>query len=117
MLARHINLEIRSHPKEFKRLSQPSGRRKGMGKVKKSMVALNTGRENERHTVGDDAAEIVHFGGRLSFDVAHTFEILARGPEYESGAFNLLSKNATRLSRPPSRLDAALLCFKPPIVS
>ena len=45
--------------------------------------------------------------------VAHTFVILARVPAFESGGLSFFSRKAMRDSRPPSRLDAALLCFQP----
>lgn len=46
------------------------------------------------------------------YGVAHTFEIFARAPDFDSEA-SRLSRNARRLSRPPSRLDAARLRFHP----
>lgn len=48
----------------------------------------------------------------IRYDVAHTFEIFARVPCFESDA-SLLSKNPSRLSTPPSRWDAARLRFHP----
>lgn len=46
------------------------------------------------------------------YDVAHTFVIFARVPDFESEA-SLLSRNPRRLSIPPSRCDAARLRFHP----
>lgn len=46
------------------------------------------------------------------YDVAHTFVIFARAPDFESEA-SLLSRNPRRLSIPPSRCDAARLRFHP----
>lgn len=46
-------------------------------------------------------------------DVAHTFDILARELAFESGALIFFSRKVIRLSWPPSRFEAALLCFHP----
>lgn len=61
----------------------------------------------------EEATFRIHVGKIASSGVAHTLVILARCPDFESEELSFFSRKVRRLSRPPSRFDAALLCFQP----
>ena len=63
---------------------------------------------------GHDVANFME-SGTASFWCcdSHTFVILARPPVFDSWVLSFFSRNVRRLSSPPSRFDAALLCFQP----
>lgn len=90
----------KSHPKEQARGSPGSvDRRFGVPSLKRGTHRRGPSRKFMSVTA--------------SSDVAHTLVILAREPAFESDVLSFFSRKVIRLSWPPSRLEAALLCFQP----